>query len=81
VIIIADGHELPIGAGHRNEQTSGTPQADIKQAGSPAQASPGCGTGEEPQELPAEAVDRREMGECSSWGWLSAFASRCVRSR
>jgi hypothetical protein len=26
VIIIADGHELPTSAGHRNEQTSGTPQ-------------------------------------------------------
>jgi hypothetical protein len=22
------GHELPIGAGHRNEQTSGTPQVN-----------------------------------------------------
>jgi len=27
VIIIADGHELPIGAGHRREQTYGTPHA------------------------------------------------------
>jgi hypothetical protein len=28
VIIIADGHELPICAGHRREQTYGTPQAE-----------------------------------------------------
>ena len=29
MIIIADGHELAIGAGHRNEQTSGTPQGQL----------------------------------------------------
>jgi hypothetical protein len=29
VIIIADGHELPIGAGHRREQTYGTPQGVV----------------------------------------------------
>lgn len=29
MIIIADGHELPIGAGHRNERTSGTPQHEM----------------------------------------------------
>ena len=44
VILISDGHELPIGAGHKNEQASATPGANfrcpyyrpVERCGSPA---------------------------------------------
>jgi hypothetical protein len=66
VIIIADGHELPICAGHRREQTYGTPQALLWSYGAEAQAIGVGSTGGGP-DIPGHpqvsALDWEELAE------------------
>jgi hypothetical protein len=71
VVIIADGRQPPVGAGHGSEQTSGTPQADHYQ---PQVARPWRDVAEDVREQVQAVIDAQR--EFRTAGDVAAFVCR-----